>query len=450
MSRPRHSNFTRLWVLACSIFLLASCGDSSDEPALADVIDDVTDGGSGGGTGDGSGGDTSDTAGAPQGVIVVSADSDSSELQNTISWDLDPDATDYTVYWDNVPGVTETSSVVVPAAQGSRYVVHSGAEVVAGSDYHYRVRATVAGVATALSDEASGTPQLSITGRQLNDVAWNGADTLVAVGDSGVILASANGTADPWLDVSTRDAPQQLAGITWENINSQFIIVGAGNTVLIGDGANWSRQELGNLPVSSNLQDVAWLGDRYIAVGNNSAIITSNEDGSAWALQDAGPEASNTSFNAVSHNDSMIVVVGANGTILTGSDAASWSLQPNLVNNDLNDITWDGNRFVVVGSNDTVLTSPDGITWETHIPGTSDINFVAVTQWDSGLPATPVLGVVGSAGTIVVGPANDPGTLVRTGTTEQLGGMTWVEDGDTPGYFVIVGNDGTVMTVEYE
>ena len=73
-----------------------------------------------------------------------------------------------------------------------------------------------------------------------------------------------------------------------------------------------------------------------------------------------------------------------------------------------------------------------------------------MTQWDSGLPETPVLGIVGSAGRLVTGPDNDPGFIIPTGTTEQLGGMTWVYGGDSPGYFVIVGNDGTVLTARYE
>jgi photosystem II stability/assembly factor-like uncharacterized protein len=302
---------------------------------------------------------------------------------------------------------------------------------------------------SALSDEVSATPQLSITGNQLNDVAWNGTDTVVTVGDSGVILASPNASADGWTDVSTRDAPQQLMGITWESVNSQFLIVGAGNTVLSGDGGNWTRQNLSNLAVASNLQDVAWLGDRYIAVGNNSAIITS-ADGSAWESQDAGPDFANTSFNAVAGNGDRIVIVGANGTILSSVDAVTWELQPSLVNNDLNDITWDGSQFVAVGSDDTMLTSPDSLTWTGHLAGTTDINFVAVTQWDSGLPTTPVLGAVGSAGTFVIEPDNDPGVIVPTSTTERLGGMTWVETGDAPGYFVMVGNDGTVLTARYE
>ena len=119
---------------------------------------------------------------------------------------------------------------------------------------------------------------------------------------------------------------------------------------------------------------------------------------------------------------------------------------PKPNNNDYNDVTWDGSQFTIVGSNDTILTSPDGITWTPHTPGTSDINFVAVTQWDSGLPVDPVVATVGSAGTYVIDPDGDPGTIVRTGTTEQLGGMTFVDDGIAPPYFVIVGNDGTVLT----
>ena len=80
------------------------------------------------------------------------------------------------------------------------------------------------------------------------------------------------------------------------------------------------------------------------------------------------------------------------------------------------------------------------------MPGTSDINFVAVMQWDSGLPTEPLVVTVGSSGTIVVAPDADPGLIVPSGTTEQLGGITLVDDGVSPTYAVIVGNDGTVAT----
>ena len=426
-------SLARFFTVAASTLVLAACGGSGGtaSPIVGPIIN------------------PGNPPGAPLNVQVVSGDGDSSDIQNTISWTLDAAVTEYIVYWDNAPGVTENSSVVVPTVAGLRHVVHSGVEVLPGNNYYYRVQARSANGSSGLSNEVVGTPQLSITNNQLNDVAWNGIDTLVAVGDSGVILATPNGTTDAWIDVSAANAPQQLAGVTWENVNSQFLLVGAGSTVLTGDGNIWALQDLGNLPGAVNLQDVAWLGDRYIAVGNNGAIVTSNMDGSSWLAQDAGANVGNTAFNAVAAGNNNIVVVGSNGTILNSVDAVAWSELPKPTNNDLNDITWDGSQFVIVGSNDTVLTSPDGVTWTSHIPGTSDINFVAVTQWDSGLPQTPVLATVGSSGTFVIDPDADPGVIVRTGTTEQLGGLTWVDDGIANPYFVMVGHDGTVMTTQF-
>lgn len=111
---------------------------------------------------------------------------------------------------------------------------------------------------------------------------------LVAVGDSGIILNSPNGLTDPWMDASAVNVPRALTGVTWENVNSQFLIVGAGSTVLSGDGTNWNQVDLSNLPGAVDLEDIAWLGDRYIAVGKSGAIVTSNGDGSVWTLQDAG------------------------------------------------------------------------------------------------------------------------------------------------------------------
>lgn len=383
---------------------------------------------------------------APQNVQVVSGDGNDIEIQNTISWTLDSNVTDYVVYWSTAPGVTTSSSEVVPSAQGFNSITHSGTDVVEQSTHYYRVQAISSAGSSALSAEVAGTPLLSITNNQLNDVAWNGVDAVVAIGDSGVIIYSFNALDDPWSDTSKANTNQALTGITWENINSHFIIVGAGSTVLTGDGTKWDRMDLTNLAGAVNLEDVAWLGDQYIAVGKNSTILTSNLEGSVWTQIDSGVNVAATTFNAVARNVDRIVVVGTNGTILNSVDGTSWLELPAMTNNNLNDISWDGNQFTIVGSNDTILTSSDGITWTSHIPGTSDINFVAATQWDSSLPQNPVLATVGSAGTFVINPDAGPGTIIKTGTTEQLSGITWVDDGVNTAYFVIVGNDGMVLT----
>ena len=386
---------------------------------------------------------------APQNVQVVSGDDNTGEVRNTISWTRDPANPDYVVYVSNTPGVTESSSEVVPTDHGFTFVTHSGVEL-KGNDYYYRVQAVSGGLSSPLSDEVTGTAQQSITDKALNDVAWNGTDTLVAVGAAGVILSSPNGMADGWTDASDASTTNILAGVTWGS--NQFLIVGAGGTVLTGNGITWDPKDLSNLATAPSLEDVAWLGDGYIAVGKNGAIITSDAAGSVWTEQNPGTGFDTTTLNGVASNGTIIVVVGANGTILTSPDSVNWQLQtvPAVVDtHSMNDVTWDGKQFGVVGSNDTILTSPDGVDWTRHIPGTSSIAFIAASQWDSSLPANPVLGTVGSAGTFVVSPDATTGFSVPTGTNQQLSGMTWI-DNVTPPYFVMVGNDGTVLTSQLQ
>ena len=419
-------------IAACVICFLIACngggGSSSGTPTTPDVP-------------------PTPPPDAPAGVQVVAGDGSDSVVQNTISWVRVPDASDYVVYWSNSPGVSEADSSLPPVAAGSSYAIHSGADVVQGNSYYYRIAARADSGDSTLSSEASGIPQSSATSNNLNDVAWNGFDRLVAVGDAGTILSTPNATHDGWVDVSSVDAPQALAAVTWEDVNNQFLVVGAGSTVLRGDGVNWTRADLANLPGAINLNDVTWIGDRYLAVGNSGTVIHSNSDGSAWSAQRVVDPT--TSLNAVATNGDVFVVVGINGTILTSEFGENWVELPKPVNNDLNDITWDGQRFTVVGSNDTVLTSSDGVTWTEHVPGTSDINFVGVTQWDAGLPENPIVVTVGSSGTYVATPSADPGTIIPTGTNAQLGAVTWVDDGVSAPYFVIVGHAGTVLTNRY-
>jgi len=94
----------------------------------------------------------------PQNVQVVSGDSNTTDVQNTISWTKDPAATDYVVYVSNTPGVTNSSSQVVPAVSGSNFVTHSGTDVVAGTPLYYKVQALSGTQSSVLSNEVTGTP----------------------------------------------------------------------------------------------------------------------------------------------------------------------------------------------------------------------------------------------------------------------------------------------------
>ena len=396
----------------------------------------------------------------PQNVQVVSGDSNTTDVQNTISWTKDPAATGYVVYVSDKTGVTDSSSQVVPAVSGSNFVTHSGTDVVAGTPLYYKVQALSGTQSSVLSNEVTGTPQLSISANNLNDVAWNGTDTLVAVGDTGVIITSPNGLQDGWTSTAVGGLDESLSAVTWEATNNPnpFLIVGAGLTVLTGDGTNWELQDLTGLSLSTgsatDLEDVAWVVDHYVAVGKNSLIITSPDGSSlSWTVQYGGNLNDNTTLTGVATNSdgSKTVAVGTNGTLLTSDDKGlNWTPWTVTENNTLNDVTWDGSQFIVVGSTGTIYTSTNGADWEYFDLISVDSTFIGVTQWDTPPPADPIPAIVGATGDFIVVPDATTALFIRTGTTEQLSANTWVDDDVNPAYFVIVGHDGFVLTSQLQ
>ena len=394
----------------------------------------------------------------PKNVQVVSGDSNSTDLQNTISWTEVTAATGYVVYVSNTPGVTDSSSEVVPTAAGSNFVTHAGTDVVAGTPLYYKVQALSGEQSSVLSAEVTGTPQESIAVNNLNDVAWNGANLLVAVGDAGAIITSPNGLQDGWTAAAVTGLTESLSAVAWESTNNQFLIVGAGLTVLTGDGINpWQPQDLDGVAGTGNatdLEDVAWVVDRYVAVGKNSLIITSPDGtSSSWTVRNGGDLNDNITLMGVASNadGSKTVAVGTNGTLLTSDDRGlNWTPWTVTESNSFNDVTWDGSQFIVVGTDSTIYTSTDGETWEKLRPIAVDLALIGVTQWDSSLPAEPMPAIVGASGDFIVLPDATTALFIRTGTKEQLSANTWVDDGVNPAYFVIVGHDGFVLTSQVQ
>jgi hypothetical protein len=442
-------------------------------------------GGGGGDDGDTFTFDDFDSTVSAAKMVVVSEDNFIDDPSNTISWEAVAGAESYTLFYEI--GDTDVSEASPFLTTSSTSIVHDN--LLAGQTYQYRVAAVANGETSALSDPIAGTPQLAKTPEQLNDVAYNGS-TLVAVGDSGVILTSSDGTNDDWGLLEDPALPDNsLAAVTWVGDNAEFLAVGASGTVLrSSDGANWTSEVSEAFAVNTDLEDVAWIGDRYLVVGKNSTIITGTVGGvweqvSSAAINPDGTASDNTNvtFQGVASNGASlgdtIVLVGTNGTMFVGKFAdlgaeTPWidltdNIVPGLtINQSLNDVTWDGSRFIVVGSNDTVLTGEfdinDELVWTNHIPGTPDISLNGESQydalWDSNLALEPQLVAVGSAGNVVFDPdAGEIGdgvdaTILNsadTGTTQSLTAVTWFGTA-LNGYFVVVGNDGTVMTINQQ
>ncbi len=125
-------------------------------------------------------------------------------------------------------------------------------------------------------------------------------------------------------------------------------------------GSAWVPRESG---VSSNIMDVIYANNLFVAVGAGGTILTS-EDGSTWTSR-----VSNTSnlLKQVIYSGTRFVAVGDVGTILTSEDGLTWTSRASGVSTELNTVAYatDGTNhtYIAAGRAATILKSVDGLTW---------------------------------------------------------------------------------------
>ncbi len=146
------------------------------------------------------------------------------------------------------------------------------------------------------------------------------------------------------------------------------------------------------LPITEDLNGVAYRDGVYLAVGDDGAMLTSGDEVS-WQVVDSGVEVDLTSVTDVPGG---FVVVGDSGTILLGIPDAGWTAASSGTTADLLDVVADGvDALVAVGSGGTILHSSDGgETWSDRGPGGS-LGLLGVAWTGSGYIA------VGEGGSIL-------------------------------------------------
>ncbi len=143
---------------------------------------------------------------------------------------------------------------------------------------------------------------------------------------------------------------------------------GTVSVILDDSGKNWTQ----NYNRVSEFQEVVWVNNSYIAVGNGRSVSTSPE-GITWTLQNLPPPTVYTSntLRGVAWSGFNYVVVGDAGMILTSVDAVNWQDHtfPDLVP-DFSSVAWGRDRYVAVATGNfptgenIIYTSPDGSVWE--------------------------------------------------------------------------------------
>ncbi len=195
-------------------------------------------------------------------------------------------------------------------------------------------------------------------------VIWTGS-AFWAAGSNGVIR-SFDGVH--W-EQMLLDHNLRLVDIVWNG--SLFVAVSRDRVVTSPDGHDWSSQYIGG---NGNLHTVGWTGSEFVAAGGGSMYLISS-DGVVWRPH---PQTEDLYLTDMAWNGDRLVAVGdrseAGGVIRSTVDGLSW-IESTLPEDDVSsfdDVTWTGTHFVAVSrsSGDVIFTSTDGLNWSSEITGT--------------------------------------------------------------------------------
>jgi hypothetical protein len=222
----------------------------------------------------------------------------------------------------------------------------------------------------------SWTSRQTTTTNGLNSVAWG--PVVVIVGNTGTIY-TATVQAPTTLTGRTSGTSRDLHGVTWDSVQSQFVAVGLGGTILTSQtGSTWTQRVSGT---TANLRAVTRNGSILVAVGDAGIILTS-PDGATWTTRTSG---TTKNFYAVTGRaGSSFVASGEDGLIRTSADGIAWTDVNIGLHAVIYSLAYNGTTLTAVGVDGLVLTSTNaGANWAIEKLSTSS-GLRGVTAYKTG------------------------------------------------------------------
>jgi len=170
---------------------------------------------------------------------------------------------------------------------------------------------------------------------------------------------------------------EEFTAMRWTG--NRFVAVGEMGSVLVSaDGEDWRFIDNG-VTQEDYLRDLLWDGTRLFAVGWNGWVLTSRDEGETWAGQQL---AGNPNLEAIAWNGSRYVTVGLDGALYTSEDGDNWQAADAGTERHLLALAWGGGRFVTAGFEGYLAESTDGLTWRPLASGTDRI--LSSAAWGGG------------------------------------------------------------------
>ncbi len=211
-----------------------------------------------------------------------------------------------------------------------------------------------------------------------------------------------------WEWVNPLPTGSLLNAVTWGD--GQFLAVGMLGTVVTSpEGEHWNSQTSG---VLDDLYGVTTGASRFVAVGGrwpSGPIIITSEDGVIWRSQYPSVSDSWAELNDVAWNGNIFLAVGGGAgwpLVFTSPDGDNWTQQEIGLYADLYGITWDGSRFVSVGEytgttslpRARVFISTDGVDWTINPAPYEELRDIS---WSPELQLFSAIGVDGNESAVL-------------------------------------------------
>lgn len=275
------------------------------------------------------------------------------------------------------------------------------------------------------------------------DTATDEVQGIVAVGDSGTILRSLNGTT--WTVVT----PVQSGALYCLSYATQYMFAAGiqGSLLKTLEGFYWSIKSSG----STTRINGAWSSNQrnaniknYIC-GIGGLIRTSSSDlVDDWVTKTSGTTAN---LNAIRDFGSFSgwtlgqACIGNSGTLLKSVNAGdTWTAITTDVTNDLFAMSRSSNasRFIIGGSGGLIRTTDNGTSWTTRTTPTTAIIYSIEHSITANITVA-----VGEGGLIMTSPDAITWTARTSGTTNDLKSVKYIPSVDL---FIAVGNGGVIRT----
>lgn len=352
------------------------------------------------------------------------------------SFSVSADEADPTaIYWQD-----DGTNFFITGTQSDSIIQYKAANTSAFSEFFVAVGGTV--IETSDDSGETWTTQttpMGITG--LNDVAYDGSGTWVAVGSGGEIITS-DDDGVTW-DTRVSGTAQTLRSVYYDYQLQRWLAVGESGETVKSDngGVNWSvlpTSAFGSSTMTSNFHD-GTPTSRWVATTSNDTFVSTN--GATWFSVGRPLGAANVDWVDLGHNklrgisEKRWLIVGGRGTgsgmrIAKSPTGSSWSEvttpypsttgsfrgvasnrateewvtvgdsgriaysddngdtftaiagSPVVTSNQLNEVATDGKTWITVGNSGTILKSTDKVTWTSKSNGfgATNVNGIAAKR----------------------------------------------------------------------